>query len=1115
MAKANLKSWALLVLFLQSLSLYDASRVIAQDKPPELNLQTSHLGRIHEVVFSPDGRLVASAAADHTVKIWDVARSVLVRTLEGHSGEVRSLAFSRDGTLLISGSQDHTIVLWDVQSGRSVRTFKDDPQFWVTGVAPGIDNQSIISVSRLGEEAINSGKPDPTGWPRLPENLGDIRVWDLNTGKRIRSMKTNGTCNFLAATQDGSLVYCTTGEIWDTRSGKLVSNEYGLGHAQQAAFSPNGSLLAIVNSYGLDIWDVKRIELIHKVRDIYVNGTQRMELGCVAFSPDGRLIAAGDVQGWIGLWDAESGKNIRIIRGHPAEISSIAFSPDAKSLVTAGRLDSHSDPGYSAIKIWEVTDNNLGAARNFEGNSASALVSTASSGAPKADVTGHGIPISIVSFSPDGQLLAAGGTDSIVRIWNLQSGSVQTLEGNAGEIRGLSFSPDGGKILSSVRDSRSEGTIRLWDARTGKLLRTLDAFTPYSVAFHPDGRNVVSDGMSQVTVWDTVSDSKLEMHSIHSLHEGGFVAVSPSGKTIASTSVAMRQGNEIDRYTITIFDRDTGKDLRVLSGHLQRINSGVFSADGQTLVSGSNDRTLKIWDVNGGHLIRTLSGHSGAVRSVAYSSSGALIASGSEDQSVKLWDAKTGRLLNTLTGHTGAVTSVSFGPEARTVAAGGVDGTIQIWSTKDGSLLLNLRVFEGRQWIAYSPQGYYTGSDGHANYITWRIGNTIYDADQFFEKFYTPDLLLRVFQGKVPAAVTELRAVAPPPDVLIDSPRPGQVLTEPEVEVSIEVKDLGGGVDEVRLFQNGKLVNPQTAVRGVTPAEPSGTSRRYKLTLLEGQNVLRATALSSDRTESKPHEITVELRAPKKVAALRLLAVGVSRYKNPALSLTYPKADADGLVFFFKATGSRLFREVDITELSDDAATEANIVQALLALRRRALPEDVVIIFFAGHGGNAGAEWYFIPYDLSSPENEPELVAHGMSSARLSQELKAFSSLKTILLVDACYAGSMLTAFRGYEDRKALALLGRSAGVHIMAASARDQHASEVADLGHGVFSYALLKGLNGDAVLRSAERRVTVLGLMSYIREQLPDLGKKYGIEIQDPVSYSNGMDFPIAVLP
>ena len=173
------------------------------------------------------------------------------------------------------------------------------------------------------------------------------------------------------------------------------------------------------------------------------------------------------------------------------------------------------------------------------------------------------------------------------------------------------------------------------------------------------------------------------------------------------------------------------------------------------------------------------------------------------------------------------------------------------------------------------------------------------------------------------------------------------------------MKDTGGGVGDVRLALNGKQIDSSAAARAIRPSAPGSSLLTYRVSLLDGTNVLRATALGADRTESRAHEMSVRLDAPVKEAALRLLTVGISRYQNPGLSLSFPSADASGLADFFRRSGSRLFREVDITELADDQATAANIIAALVALQRRARPEDVVVVFLAGHGASLGFELAF------------------------------------------------------------------------------------------------------------------------------------------------------------
>ena len=213
-----------------------------------------------------------------------------------------------------------------------------------------------------------------------------------------------------------------------------------------------------------------------------------------------------------------------------------------------------------------------------------------------------------VRFSPGGARIASGSDDHKIRLWDAASGRLlRTFEGHSGSVWSVAFSPDGARIASASEDD----TIKLWDAESGRLLRTFDGHsaTVFSVAFSPDGARIVSgSGDKTIKLWDATS----------------------------------------------------GRLLRSFEGHGDRVFSVAFSSDGARIASGSFDNKIKLWDVTSGRLLRTFEGHSGGVVSVAFSPDGAIIASGSLDKTIKLWDVASGRLLRTFEGHAGLVFPIRF-----------------------------------------------------------------------------------------------------------------------------------------------------------------------------------------------------------------------------------------------------------------------------------------------------------------------------------------------------------------------------------------------------------------------------------------------------------------------
>ena len=386
----------------------------------------------------------------------------------------------------------------------------------------------------------------------------------------------------------------------------------------------------------------------------------------------------------------------------------------------------------------------------------------------------------------------------------------------------------------------------------------------------------------------------------------------------------------------------------------------------------------------------------------------------------------------------------------------------------------------------------------------------VYSIDNFYEKFFNPVYVASVLQGKKAEGLADIRrGIQSPPDVRIISPKPNDSFNTDTITIKVAAKDTGGGIDEIRLYHNGKALGDDQ--RGVKLVSRGGeTVRDFQVMLVDGLNTFRAVGFSSDRTESNPYEMTVSLAAPSKDVSLYVFAVGINKYRNPALNLNYAVPDAKSIAGFFRQKG-QLFKKVNIIEIYDAEATKERILAKLSELEKTN-PQDAVLLYLAGHGENVKDVWYFIPHELTYPEREEHVQTKGISSAELASAMKNIRAQKILMLVDACKSGAVLVAFRGFEDRKALSQLSRSTGTHVVAASTKDQFAAEVKDLGHGVFTYTLLEGLKGKAA--GGSDTVTVRKLMGYIEEQLPEITKKYKQEAQFPVVDSRGMDFPLVTV-
>lgn len=469
------------------------------------------------VDFSPDGCLVASAGDDGKVKVWDRKTSKFLLTIAAHAGEAVGAVFSPDGNTIASGGDDHLIKLWDARTGLGLATLAGHGER-IEWLAFTPDGKTLASVGRdgtarlwdvgarklrytLADRGIGCGGALTPDGQTLATAGNPIMLWDVRTGrKRAEQLHSHLGSPTLAFLDDKWLASSLGARIhvWNVARGELetVFNHYHHDRIWCVAFSPDGRLLASASKSGsVQAYDWRQ------GRECTCLGTHSQPVPALAYAPDGRTLATGHQDGLVRLWDVAT-RRIRRELKHPAGIATLAFTPDGRSLAVAVQ--------HAKVHLWNPVTGEPGAILP---------------GAPEGTCP--------LAFSPDGQILATRGAQGGIQLWDVARGvPCGGVDGRGAAITAAAFSPDGSRLLLA------DENCQLWwhDLATGhsRLIPPDEGQAIHAIAISPSGRTLATgDRADQVRLWNAASAQEMFMLRQTPIGVVTALAFAPDGKTLA------------------------------------------------------------------------------------------------------------------------------------------------------------------------------------------------------------------------------------------------------------------------------------------------------------------------------------------------------------------------------------------------------------------------------------------------------------------------------------------------------------------------------------------------------------------------------------------------------
>jgi WD40 repeat protein len=553
--------------------------------------------RVFAVAFSADSSTLAAACGNGNVVLWDVKTGQKLHVLVGHHEWAGKLAFAPQGHVLASASADGTVRVWDCVRGQQLHFLRAPSYHWMQSVAFSKDGKwlaatcsdgkaylwetnayalkhalvheevpaKIAGANELGVAFSPDGKVFATG------SVDGLRIWDAHTlaSPAVRQIhQRDAAANWLAFSPDSATLFSGSRHLvnadntvgrWDVATGnEIMSGRVDISRSWAGyALSPDGKTIAALGEIDrvVQMFDAQTCEA--RIPDV----GHRREVWDLAFSPDGRSLAAGSVENMARIWDLATGKpRMPPFKGHTWAVWSVAYSPDGKLLATGA--------GDGTIRLWEAETGKLAKV-----------------------LRGHAFDQSHIAFSPDGRRIAAGTLAGSIRLWNVRTGAVaKTFPAwHRGNIRGVAFSPDGSRLASVGAD----GAIIISDASSGgQLARTtfLQQTTGARVQFSPDGTMIAAGWASpqpSARLWKPHTKEVINLTG-HANHVTG-LAFRPDGRLLATAAMD-------DSLRLWEVGARSPRKLVLAMGCFGRpLNSVAFSPDGRYLATGNPDGTIALF----------------------------------------------------------------------------------------------------------------------------------------------------------------------------------------------------------------------------------------------------------------------------------------------------------------------------------------------------------------------------------------------------------------------------------------------------------------------------------------------------------------------------------------